>query len=117
MTLRILDDSLRLRLSPDEVRQLDATGVVEATMHVAPGAALCYAIRAADVDGLAAELDGATLAVLVPRDWTEDWALGDVVGFEGAQDAGDGRTLALLVERDLGCGHDLSTSTRDASVE
>lgn len=113
MTLRLLDDSLRLRLSPDEVRQLREAGTVEAATHVGPGAVLRYAVRAADVDRLAARFDGATLAVLVPRERVAAWARGDVGGVEGTQDAGGGRTLAILAETDLGCDHDRPRRARD----
>ena len=105
MKLRLQGDSLRLRLTRPEVYQLAEAGRVESAMHVAPGAALVYGLRAADADALTATFDGATLTVLVPRAWVGPWADGDAVGFEGTTDAGDGRTLTLLVEKDFACLH------------
>jgi len=105
VTLRFSTDALRLRLSAEEVRQLGAAGLVEDEVAVVPGAAVRYAVRMADLDRLAVEMDGPSLTVLVPRDWVEGWVEGETVGFEGTQDAGDGRRLAITLERDLGCAH------------
>lgn len=112
MKLRIKGDSIRLRLTQAEVRQLAKTGTVESTMHIAHGASLTYGIRASDLRQLAVEGDASEVVVLVPRDWIGPWADGDQVGFEGTQDAGEGRELevgarqlAILVEKDFACLH------------
>ena len=105
MKLRIKGDSLRLRLTQTEVRQLADTGAVESAMHVAPGVTLTYGLRAAERRQLAVEGEAFELVVLVPRDWIGPWAEGDDVGFEGTHDAGGGRELAILVEKDFACLH------------
>ena len=105
MKLRIRGDSLRLRLSPAEVRHLAEAGEVSDEMQVAPGASLAYGVRAADTEALAAEFCGRALTVLVPRVWVGPWAAGDTAGFSGQTSAGAGRTLSLLVETDAGCRH------------
>ena len=105
MKLRIQGDTLRLRLSRTDLATLDQTGAVEAVLHAAPGAALRYALRVADVPHLGATVDGAAVTVLLPRPWAAGWAGDARVGFEGTQDAGDGRTLAILVEKDFDCLH------------
>jgi hypothetical protein len=105
MKLRIKGDSIRLRLTQTEVRQLAETRAVESTMHIAPGATLTYGLRAVDLRQLAVEWDDRELVVLVPRDWIEDWSDGHRVGFEGTQEAGPGRTLSILVEKDFACLH------------
>ena len=105
MKLRIKGDSIRLRLTQTEVRQLAETGAVESTMHIAPGASLTYGVRAADLRQLAVESDAHALVVLVPRNWIGPWAGGDDVGFDATQDAGDGRTLSILIEKDFACLH------------
>ncbi|MEO0557598.1 MAG: hypothetical protein AAF170_05370 [Bacteroidota bacterium] len=105
MKLRIKGDSVRIRLTQTEVRQLAETGAVESTMHIAPGASLTYGIRAADLRQLAIEGDAREVVVLVPRGWIGPWAESEQVGFDGRQDAGDGRELAILVEKDFACLH------------
>lgn len=105
MKLRIKGDSIRLRLTQTEVRQLADTGTVESTMHIATGSSLTYGVRAADLYQLAVESDAGALEVLIPREWIPSWAENDQVGFGGTQDAGDGRELAILVEKDFACLH------------
>ncbi len=105
MKLRIKGDSVRLRLTQSEVRQLAEAGAVDDAMHIAPGASLTYGLRAADVAGLRAEWEETALTVLVPRGWVSAWAAGDGVGFDGEQTAGEGRRLAILVEKDFECLH------------
>lgn len=105
MKLRIKGDTLRLRLTQPEVQQLAETGAVTDAMHLAPGLLLSYGLQTADIDHLQATFEKEKLTVHVPRTWVGPWAGGDGVGFEGTQDAGDGRTLALLVEKDFACLH------------
>jgi len=105
MKLRIQGDSIRLRLTRSEVRQLAEAGEVAAEMRVAPGSSLVYRLRTADRADLGAELDGAEVTVFVPASWTAGWPDDDRVGFGGTQDTGGGRQLALLVEKDFDCLH------------
>lgn len=105
MKLRIKGDSVRLRLTQTEVAALANDGAVSDTMHLAPGLALRYGLGAHDGSALAARLGPHELFVLVPRAWLRDWPDSDRVGFEGAQDAGNGRTLRILVEKDFQCLH------------
>ncbi|GAB5536325.1 MAG: hypothetical protein Rubg2KO_25740 [Rubricoccaceae bacterium] len=105
MKLRIKGDSIRLRLTQTEVRQLAETGEVESAMHVGTGTALTYGVCAADSRQLEVAWFRNGLTLRVPRTWIGPWADGDGVGFEGTQDAGDGRTLAILIEKDFDCLH------------
>ena len=105
MKLRIQGDSLRLRLTRSEVRQFAETGAVESAMQVAPGVRLTYGLRASDRAGLAVAMNEHRVTVWVPHGWIADWADGDAVGFSGEQDAGEGRTLSILVEKDFECLH------------
>ncbi len=105
MKLRIQGNSIRLRLTRSEVRRLAEAGEVVAETRVAPGSSLVYRLQTTDRAGLGASLSGVALTVSVPRDWVAGWPDDERVGFEGTQDAGDGRRLALLVEKDFDCLH------------
>ncbi len=105
MKLRLQDDSLRLRLSRDDLRRLAVAGVVEGAVHVGPGSSLVYRLQAADTLHLGAEVEANTVTVRVPHAWLVGWADDERVGFDGTQDAGDGRTLTVLVEKDFDCLH------------
>ena len=106
MKLRILDDSLRLRLPKGEVEQLRDTGRVEAAIHFGPGPEqrLVYALVVApQAQRITAVLTDREIAVHLPGEVARAWADGDQVSLEGTQSLGDGRTLALLVEKDFKC--------------
>ena len=105
MKLRLHDGSVRLRLSPAEVAGLAEAGRVESETRIAPGAALTVVVCAGLVGQPTASLDGATLTVTVPHGEAVVWAEDDREGLTAEQDAGDGRTLQIAVEKDYACGH------------
>jgi len=105
MKLRILDDSLRLRLPQGEVQQLRTTGRVEATIRFGPGPQqrLVYALVAVpQAQRISATLTDREIAVHVPEAMAHAWADGDEVSLRGEQSLGDG-VLRLLVEKDFKC--------------
>jgi hypothetical protein len=105
MKLRVRGDSLRLRLTRSEVAALARDGLVEESIAFGPGRRLVYAIRSAP-DGappVAATLDGTRIEVTLPAADVRRWAETDLVGIEGVQDAGEQRTLRVVVEKDFAC--------------
>lgn len=104
MKLRIRGDSLRLRLTQAEVAALASPdGRVEESIAFGAGSApLTYAIACAGTT-LEAKLTGTRIEVSVPVAIARAWATSDEVGLSGTQDAGDGRTLRLLIEKDFAC--------------
>ena len=106
MKLRILDDSLRLRLPKSEVDQLRDTGRVEAAVHFGPGPRqrLVYALVVApDAQRICAVITEGEIAVHLPQPVAHAWADGDEVSLRGEQAIGDGRSLSLLIEKDFKC--------------
>ncbi len=113
MKLRLNHNSIRLRVFQDDLDTFRTQGRVTAATHIGPSAAVTYGL---EVDSKAeqphASLEGTTLMIRVPRALAEDWVTTDRVGFEAEQDAGDGRTVHLLVEKDIGCQHKEGTSEK-----
>ena len=104
MKLRILGLALRLRVNQADLERLVETGRVEEHTPFGPEVALHYTLEAADgLGGLEASFAGHRVTVRMPRTWVRPWATGDRVGFSGEQDVGEGRVLALLVEKDFQC--------------
>lgn len=100
MKLRLLDDSLRLRLTRSEVARLAATGRVDAVTAL-PTGSIAYRVETADRFG--ASLDDGRLVVTVPRQATADWAAADdPVGLYADLPHRSG-TLRLAVEKDFAC--------------
>ena len=105
MKLRVRGDSLRLRLTRSEVTALAHDGLVEESVAFGPGRRLVYAIRSVPEGAppVAATLDGTRIEVALPAPDVRRWAESELVGLEGVQDAGEGRSLRILVEKDFAC--------------
>jgi len=104
MKLRILGDSLRLRLSKSDVSTFAEHGRVVETIHFGPGAALTYALEHADgVPALQASFEGTTIVVRMPSAMARSWAQTDQVSLVGTQPLGGQAALSVLVEKDFKC--------------
>lgn len=97
MKLRILGNSVRLRLKQGEVETLaTGTSIVEHTHF--PGSILTYRLDVSDEADISANLDAGELSVSLPRSAVSAWAATDQVSLVG--ECGD---LAVLVEKDFQC--------------
>lgn len=106
MKLRILDDSLRLRLPHSDIARLRAHGRVEAAIHFGPGPRqrLVYALVVSPTaQRMSAVITEGEIAVHLPAQLAHEWIETDEVGLRGEQSVGEGRTLSLLIEKDFKC--------------
>jgi hypothetical protein len=106
MKLRILGDTVRLRLSRSEVERMLEDGRVEQAVHfgVEAGQTLRYALVAdAEVEAMCATFSDATITVYVPTSDVRRWATTDQVGMRMRQVMDDARVLDVLVEKDFQC--------------
>lgn len=106
MKLRILDDSLRLRLSQGELERLRTLGRVEAAIGFGPGPdqRLVYALVVDPAaHRISATLTNREIVVHLPQAAAHAWIAGQEVGLHGEQSLEPGRSLALLVEKDFKC--------------
>ena len=102
MKLRIRGNSIRLRLTKSEVDQFRSTGEVSESIDFGQSA-MRYSLRTTDRDALGADFGDGELSILVPKDQAEAWAGSEQVGIDGAQSAGDGQDLRILIEKDFEC--------------
>ncbi|HET6582681.1 MAG TPA: hypothetical protein VFG69_04525 [Nannocystaceae bacterium] len=106
MKLRIRGDSLRLRLSQGDVARLAEHGHVEESTHFAPGeGGRLDCLLAADPHAVAlvAELEPRRIRVRMPIDLARLLTDTEEVGVRGEQDAGEGRSLRIVIEKDFEC--------------
>jgi hypothetical protein len=106
MKLRLKDNSLRVRLSPDEVSQLLAGNNVEAQTRfgIAPFQCLLYSVEAwPDVPVLTVVYKPGHIRILIPNDPLQQWASTDATSMTESQAVGSGQSLKILVEKDLPC--------------
>ena len=95
MKLKIDHNSLRLRLTADDLRELAAEGVIEETTSIG-GATLTYALEPGTGPAVTAELVDTRINVVVPRELLERWAGSDQVTIQASQPP-----LRILIEKDL----------------
>lgn len=111
MKLRLEENSLRLRLSEEEVTQFANTGRVAYTIAFGPTPAqtLEYALEklpaAAEAKDVQLRYVAGALAVEVPATLAEEWTTTEKNGFSAQILVAEGRQLRILVEKDLDCRH------------
>jgi hypothetical protein len=102
--LRLLDDSIRLRLSRSDVSTADELGGVEGETRFPDGSALTYAIEAANQSSASAAFANGRLLVRLPATEVSVWANDDAAVSLRAEFAlPDGSQLQLLIEKDFQC--------------
>ena len=103
MKLRIRGNSVRLRVTKGELEQVLTAGSVADSAGFGKNAELHYRIEVADAGDLRAEFSASTITVRLPRAEVDRWAEPDQVSIAGEQALGDGKLLAILVEKDFEC--------------
>jgi len=102
LKLRIVDDSLRLRLTRSEVALIERGAAVEARTNFPGGATLTYALRVAAATAISATFKADRIDVVLPQTVALRWAAGDDISLRGEQ-ALDHGVLRILVEKDFTC--------------
>ena len=102
--LRLLDDSIRLRLSRSDVVAAEQQGLVEGQTRFPDGSTFTFALKAepGGVDG--AEFSYGRMVVRLPAAEISAWASDDeAVSLRGEVNLPSGSRLDLLVEKDFQC--------------
>jgi hypothetical protein len=102
MKLRILGDSMRLRLKRSEVDRLVAGASIVEETHF-PGAVLTYRLDVADSSNFSASFANSTLSVSLPKTRILEWATTDEVSLIAEQKLSGSDSLSLLIEKDFKC--------------
>lgn len=105
MKLRLLNDSIRLRLSRSEVAAADEQGIVEGQTRFPHGGVFTYVLEALPngSDASVAYMDD-RLVVKLPAAEISGWANDDAaVSLRGKVQLSGGDRLKLLVEKDFTC--------------
>lgn len=106
MKLRIGEDSLRLRLSDEDVAALVDRGGVEGQISFGTDGRFAYALEMGETGGgeLGVRYSPGRITVLASPDRARSWARSDEVGLEHRVGTG-AESLHLLVEKDFPCRH------------
>jgi len=103
MKLRIRGNSVRIRVSQTELKQLAEAGIAEDAVRFGPDVGLVYRVRVVADGRIAADLADGALTVTLPKADVERWTAPDEVSIRGEQPIGGGETLKILVEKDFEC--------------
>ena len=107
MKLRIRGNSIRLRLSQQNVKVFGEEGRVEECIQfgAAAGGQLTYALETADVKKLKSEFSGNTITIFVPTELAKIWVESQLVGMEHLDTTTEKDQVIILVEKDFKCMH------------
>lgn len=98
MKIRIKDNTIRLRLSQDEVTRLVREGHVHSECLMA-GGKFVYSLATDSINDMEAIKIEDGIKVLISKDWTQNWDTDQRVGFDSEMSNG----TKLLVEKDFKC--------------
>ena len=112
MKIRIKGNTLRLRLSQSEVRQLELNGSVSDSIHF-PGNRLGYTLSKSDRSEIEAGFEGNQIVVKAPLAIVKNWTETETVGFQTTLDLENEESLFILVEKDFKCSADRNEDESD----
>lgn len=104
MKLRLLDNSIRLRLTRKEVELAATGGIVRSCVSFPDDASFTYILESSPANvSASASFTAGDLIVRVPESDVRDWAVSDSVSLSGEQLLASGQVLKILVEKDFAC--------------
>jgi len=104
LKLRILDDSIRLRLTRTEVETVSSDGLVRGRVRFAGTNSFDYVLESSPATVKPeAHISNNVLTVRVPKLDIESWADSEAVSIKAEQGLGDGGQLKILIEKDFAC--------------
>lgn len=98
MKIRIKDNSIRFRLSQNEINELCHQGKVNASCRLS-NTELGYQIIAYRESPYIVEFKDNSITLFINKDLIENWESNDIVGFDGITEEG----TTILIEKDFQC--------------
>lgn len=99
MKLRIRGNSIRLRLTQNEVDTINKIGLVEEKTHFPNGQIFTYSLSVAEnLNEVSAEFSDGKLQISLPKEIAENWANSSDVGISSEIES-----LKIIVEKDFKC--------------
>ena len=103
MKIRIRDNSLRLRLTKGEVKQLANTGDVTCNTEFGHDVKFTYQIKASDQAEIIASFNENVISIIVPEEKISHWANSEEVSLRAEQNTLSAEPLRILIEKDFAC--------------
>ncbi len=102
MKIRILGNSLRLRLSIPDIEELSTDGIVSEEINFGI-TQLKYSLRYSESEQIEASFLDNQILITIPETTGRKWVSGNQVGLSADQPLPGGDTLHLLIEKDFAC--------------
>jgi hypothetical protein len=106
MKLRILGNSMRLRVTRSELQRLQAGETIEECVRfsMAPGASLTYALAVAPGEAaVGVQYSPQRVAIVLNGSQLQAWCQEDQVGIYTSVENGSPEGLKLVIEKDFAC--------------
>lgn len=104
MKLRVLDNSIRLRLTQTEVSKAHTDGLVRGRVHFGGSNTFDYVLESSPATvAPEAHISNNVLTVRIPEMDIRKWADSDQVTIRSEQGLDGGELLTILVEKDFAC--------------
>lgn len=111
MKIRIKGNSVRFRLTRNEVKKLKTEGFCEEKTEFM-NEVFIYRLEAADVPSLQSDFSEKTVTIKMPVNDSKEWFDIDQTGYQHEQTNANGSILTVLIEKDFVC---LDETTEDQS--
>lgn len=104
MKIRILGNTIRIRVKMHETQAIMEKGMIEEVVEFGPSEAdkLRFQVLKGD-DAFVIEQMGMSVRITVPGILVETWASTDLVGFQETIATSKGSEIAVLIEKDYAC--------------
>lgn len=104
MKLRVLDNSIRLRLTRSEVDAVATEGLVKGRVRFAGSKTFDYVLESSPATvAPEAHMSNNVMTIRVPVLDIQNWASSEKVSIDAEQLLADGERLRILVEKDFQC--------------
>jgi hypothetical protein len=100
MKLRLLGNSVRMRMSQSEVEKLATSGFVQDSVEFSPTPLVYILHSSKESTHLEISFQNGWITITVPEEQIRKWASGSAVGIEGAFGG-----VSVLIEKDWPCLH------------
>ncbi|NME72491.1 DUF7009 family protein [Flammeovirga aprica] len=102
MKLRLLDNSIRLRLNKVDLDTLYNDGEVWTVSQLGK-TTFSYGVRSVEQGEMSVEMEDNRLQFRLNVDQIKEWHSSNKVGYSSVQENEDGSSLKLLIEKDFKC--------------
>jgi uncharacterized protein DUF7009 len=103
MKIRMLSNSIRLRLSQGDIKLLEEAGRVVESVNFPNSEQLVYSLIKTEEDKISADFNGTEIKTYIPKNLAAEWMKTGKVGFEQEMFDKQGNSFCILIEKDFKC--------------